>query len=315
MLEANKMLKIKTTAIKIIQGDITEQNVQAIVNAANNKLLMGGGVAGAIKRKGGLSIQNEANKISPIAIGEAAVTGGGNLKAKYVIHAATMAMDFKTDEEIIRQSTVNTLKKAEEHKIKSIAFPALGCGVGRFPMKTAAKVMPQAVFSHLHKTKSCLKEIIFVLYSKKDWQIFDKIAGSYLAYMQKKIEEGPFVTVDVIIKVDKKIVLIKRKNPPFGWALPGGFVDYAESLESAVSREAKEETNLDLENLKQFHTYSDPRRDPRFHTISTVFIAKGKGDLKADSDADEAKLFSLNDLPREIAFDHREVLKDYIRRK
>ncbi|MCK4859198.1 MAG: NUDIX hydrolase [Candidatus Omnitrophica bacterium] len=133
----------------------------------------------------------------------------------------------------------------------------------------------------------------------------------YLTYMQKKIEQGPFITVDVIIEIDKKIVLIKRKNPPFGWALPGGFVDYGESLEDAVMREAKEETNLELENLKQFHTYSDPHRDPRFHTISTVFIGKGKGEPKADSDAQQVELFPLNELPSEIAFDHREILEDY----
>ncbi len=309
------MLKIKTTTIKIIQGDITEQNVEAVVNAANNELRMGGGVAGAIKRKGGPTIQEEANKISPIAIGGAAVTGAGNLKAKYVIHAATMALDFKTNERIIRQSTANTLNRAEEHKIKSIAFPALGCGVGRFPIEIAAKVMSQAVFSHLHKSKSCLQEVIFVLHTKKDWEIFDKIADSYLTYIQKKIEDGPFITVDAIIVIGDKIVLIKRKNPPFGWALPGGFVDYGENLEKAAKREAKEETNLELEDLRQFHTYSDPRRDPRFHTVSTVFIARGKGILQSGSDADEAKLFSLNELPDEIAFDHREILKDYIKFK
>jgi len=309
------MIKVKKTTIKIIQGDITEQEVEAVVNAANNELRMGGGVAGAIKRKGGQSIQEEANKISPIPVGEAAVTGAGNLKAKYVIHAVTMALDFKTDEETIRQSTANTLNRAEEYKIKAIAFPALGCGVGRLPIETAAKVMSQVVFSHLHKCESSLQEIIFVLYSKNDWQIFDKVAGSYLSYIQKKIEQGPFVTVDAIIGVDSKVVLIKRKNPPFGWALPGGFVNYGESLEKAVMREVKEETNLDLENLKQFHTYSDPQRDPRFHTISTVFIARAKGNLQSGSDAGEVKLFSLNELPDKIAFDHRKILKDYIKKQ
>ena len=98
-------------------------------------------------------------------------------------------------------------------------------------------------------------------------------------------DHNPFPTVDIIIEVKGGIILIKRKNPPHGWAIPGGFIIYGESAESAAMREAKEETGLDLEDLRQFHTYSAPDRDPRHHTISVVFIAKGKGEPTADSDA------------------------------
>jgi len=169
-------MKIKETEIKVIQGDITEQETEAIVNAANNRLIMGGGVAGAILRKGGQSIQDECNKIGPIAIGEASVTGAGKLKAKYVIHAATMGMDFDTDEEKIRNSTRNSLKRAEEKKIKSIAFPALGCGVGEFPVQRAAEIMLGEVKAHLEETeKNSLKEIIFVLFNKPAFEIFNKL--------------------------------------------------------------------------------------------------------------------------------------------
>ncbi|MDD5495981.1 MAG: NUDIX hydrolase [Candidatus Omnitrophica bacterium] len=130
------------------------------------------------------------------------------------------------------------------------------------------------------------------------------------------MQEGPFTTVDAIIEVGGKVVLIQRSNPPFGWALPGGFVDYGESLEDAVVREAREETGLDLTDVRQFHTYSDPERDPRFHTIGTVFTAKAKGVPKAGDDAAALKLVDLKDISRiDLAFDHKKILEDYIRHK
>jgi ADP-ribose pyrophosphatase YjhB (NUDIX family) len=134
---------------------------------------------------------------------------------------------------------------------------------------------------------------------------------------QNEIEvyQNPIPTVDIIIEIESKgIILIKRKNPPYGWAIPGGFVDYGESLEKAAVREAKEETNLDVKLIKQFHTYSDPKRDRRHHSISTVYIAKGKGIPKAKDDALEIGIFNESTLPEEIAFDHRAILKDYLKR-
>jgi len=122
---------------------------------------------------------------------------------------------------------------------------------------------------------------------------------------------NPFPTVDIIIEYNGGIILIKRKNPPEGWALPGGFVGYGESLESAATREAKEETGLDIELLRQFHTYSDPKRDPRHHTITTVFIAKSRGRAVAGDDAKEIGIFSKDNLPAQIAFDHRDILNNY----
>ncbi|MCX5719906.1 MAG: NUDIX hydrolase [Nitrospirae bacterium] len=122
---------------------------------------------------------------------------------------------------------------------------------------------------------------------------------------------NPIPTVDIIIEYNGGIILIKRKNPPEGWALPGGFVGYGESLESAATREAKEETGLDIELLRQFHTYSDPKRDPRHHTITTVFIAKSRGRAVAGDDAKEIGIFSKDNLPAQIAFDHRDILNDY----
>ncbi len=122
---------------------------------------------------------------------------------------------------------------------------------------------------------------------------------------------NPVPTVDIIIELPDGIVLIKRKNPPFGWALPGGFVDYGESLEAAAVREAREETSLDVELIRQLHTYSDPGRDPRLHTISTVFIAKASGMPKAADDAAEIGVFSRAEIPGQLCFDHSRILEDY----
>ncbi len=131
----------------------------------------------------------------------------------------------------------------------------------------------------------------------------------------KEKPRNPFLTVDTIIEIDGGIVLIERKNKPHGWAIPGGFVDYGESLEKAAIREAKEETSLDVTLVEQFHSYSDPDRDPRFHTVSIVFIAKGVGVLKADDDAKNAKVFVKDDLPADIVFDHKTILDHYFKYK
>ncbi len=126
---------------------------------------------------------------------------------------------------------------------------------------------------------------------------------------------NPFPTVDIIIEISGGIVLIERVNPPHGWALPGGFVDYGESLEASAIREAKEETSLDIRLEEQFHTYSDPDRDPRHHTLTTVFIARADGIPRAADDAKNLGIFTEENLPQPIAFDHRKIISDYFRYK
>ncbi len=128
---------------------------------------------------------------------------------------------------------------------------------------------------------------------------------------QFTLYRNPVPTVDIIIAYGGGIVLIERRNPPYGWALPGGFVDYGESLEAAAVREAREETGLEVRLDGQFHTYSSPDRDPRQHTISTVFTGTGRGRLVAGDDAGRAAVFTAASLPAEIAFDHRQILADY----
>ncbi len=126
---------------------------------------------------------------------------------------------------------------------------------------------------------------------------------------------NPLPTVDLIIEYNDGIILIKRKNPPYGWALPGGFVDYDESLEAAAVREAREETGLDVELIRQFHAYSEPERDSRFHTITIVYIARAKGIPSAGDDAADVGVFARDNLPEDIAFDHRDILMDYFEKR
>ncbi len=124
---------------------------------------------------------------------------------------------------------------------------------------------------------------------------------------------NPLPTVDILIETRPgTVVLIRRKNPPHGWAIPGGFVDWGETLEQAAVREAKEETGLDVRLVRQLHTYSDPARDPRHHTISTVFVATAKGTPEGADDAAEAQVFDLHELPSPIVFDHAQILEDWI---
>ena len=130
----------------------------------------------------------------------------------------------------------------------------------------------------------------------------------------------PLPTVDIVIEIIREdgqegIVLIKRKNPPYGWALPGGFVDYGESLEEAAVREAKEETSLAIQLKSQLHTYSDPKRDPRQHTISTVYVATAQGRPKAQDDAQEIGIFTEEEINFPLAFDHQNILTDYFKQK
>jgi len=125
--------------------------------------------------------------------------------------------------------------------------------------------------------------------------------------------KAPLPAVDMIIEMETgQIVLIERHFPPYGWALPGGFVEYGESLEEAAVREAQEETQLEIQLIRQFHTYSQPDRDPRRHCISTVFLARASGTPRAASDAKNCALFTAEEFPDKLAFDHRKILDDFL---
>ena len=164
--------KVGAASIAVERGDITNWDVDAIVNAANSTLTMGAGVAAAIKRKGGVLIEEEAMRQGPIEVGEAVLTPGGNLAATHVIHAVAMGPDLKTDPETIARTTGAVLALADKHRLTSIALPALGTGVGHVPAPAAAEAMVTAVVNHLKSAKTTLKRVVFVLYQDEALRAF-----------------------------------------------------------------------------------------------------------------------------------------------
>lgn len=157
--------------IKVIEADITTLKVDAIVNAANNHFWLGGGVAGAIKRQGGKEIEAEAVRKGPVPVGESVVTRAGSLPARHVIHAAVMGQDLQTDGDKIRAAMRSALQRAKELGIGSIAFPALGTGVGGFPMDEAARIMISEARAHLDGDTS-VREITFALFGREACETF-----------------------------------------------------------------------------------------------------------------------------------------------
>lgn len=167
--------KLKNISIELIHGDITECDEDIIVNAANNSLWMGAGVAGAIKAKGGIEIEKEAMEKGPIAPGGAVETGAGKLKAHHIIHAAVMGQDLETSENLIRTAAWNSLVLADRLGMDSIVFPALGTGVGRFPIGRCAEIMFDEVMKFDRKGPAHLKRVKFALFSKKAYEDFKMI--------------------------------------------------------------------------------------------------------------------------------------------
>ena len=165
-------LRLGPASISIERGDITDWEVDAIINAANSTLAMGAGVAGAIKRKGGVIIEEEAVQQGPVEVGEAVLTTGGNLAATHVIHGAVMGPDLKTDGETIAKTTRAILALADKHRITSIALPALGTGVGHIPPPVSADAMLKEVVAHLKRGQSSLRRVVFVLYLDDAYRAF-----------------------------------------------------------------------------------------------------------------------------------------------
>jgi O-acetyl-ADP-ribose deacetylase (regulator of RNase III) len=165
-------VKVGSASIAIERGDITTWDVDAIVNAANSTLVMSTGVAAAIKRKGGVLIEEEAIRQGPIEVGEAVLTPGGNLLATHVIHAVVMGPDLTTDPETIGRTTRAVLVLADKHRLSSIALPALGAGIGRVAPAAAADAMLTAVVAHLKSAKTTLNRVVFVLYQDDAFRAF-----------------------------------------------------------------------------------------------------------------------------------------------
>ena len=166
-------IKIHNSEIKLYQGDITDMNVDAIVNAANAQLILGGGVAGAIRKKGGPQIQEECNIIGGTFVGGAVITTGGKLKAKHVIHAVGPRMGEGDEDQKLKNATLNSLKLMDEHGLSSIAFPAISTGIFGYPIDKCAKIMISTTKEYL-ESDTQIKEVIFCLFSSSDYDVFNK---------------------------------------------------------------------------------------------------------------------------------------------
>jgi len=174
---------IENRVLELVEGDITEMHTDAIVNAANAQLILGGGVAGAIRRKGGPTIQQQCNKIGGTFVGGAVITGGGNLKAKYVIHAVGPRMGEGNEDEKLKNATLNSLKVADENNLKSISFPAISTGVFGFPIQNCAEIMLRTTIDYLTrlgvgasrspKGQTGIERVVFCLYGKDSYQVFE----------------------------------------------------------------------------------------------------------------------------------------------
>lgn len=165
-------VNINNRVLELLDGDLTEMDTDAVVNAANAQLILGGGVAGAIKRKGGPQIQAECNKIGGTFVGGAVITTGGNLKAKHVIHAVGPRMGEGNEDEKLRNATLNSLKVADENNLKSIAFPAVSTGIFGFPIRRCAEIMLQTTIDYL-RGRTGLEKVVFCLFGRDSYEVFE----------------------------------------------------------------------------------------------------------------------------------------------
>src|SRR5579864_254369 len=175
--------------ILLLQGDLTEMDVDAIVSAANNDLQLGGGVAGAIRRKGGEAIQRECSEIGSIPTGGAAITGAGKLKARHVIHAASMQLGGSATAQALRSSTAHSLRIACEKKLTSVAFPAIGSGIAGFPLHECAEIMLRETVKHL-SGKTSLKRVDFILFDAAALKVFQEVFRAMEAEFANNVESG-----------------------------------------------------------------------------------------------------------------------------
>ncbi len=166
-------VQINNKILELVEGDITEQTTDAIVNAANSALILGAGVAGAIRKKGGQAIQAECDNIGGCPVGGAVITTGGNLKAQHVIHAVGPRMGEGNEDEKLKNATLNSLKVADENHLKSIAFPAISTGIFGFPIERCAEIMLATVVDYL-KGKTTLEKVVFCLFGQEAYQVFEK---------------------------------------------------------------------------------------------------------------------------------------------
>lgn len=218
-------------------------------------------------------------------------------------------------QEPFRVRIATILRRAAERGEETFEMSGLDNRYPRFPVVGAAKIAAQEVYRVLKGDGRPLRKIIINVQGDGVLALYSKTFEGYIQHLENDLGEEPYYTVDLIIELPEGIVLIERSNPPFGWAFPGGFIDPGEEPRQAAIREAKEETNLDLDNVTEFKTYGEPGRDPRFQTVSTVFIAKGVGQPHFGDDAKGLKIIPYSELLNfKYAFDHKKIIQDYLKK-
>ena len=306
-------MRVAEIELEVAASDLAAVGADAVVVPTGPDFLMDSEVAARIKARAGAAIEEEAvaKARAGASAPEAVWTTAGGLADRYVIHAVHVAADGATDEHLIRRAGASALRLAAELGARVVALPSLGNG--DFPAVGAAKILAQEILRFARGATGAVERLVLCLPTDDEARIFESTVFGYINHVQNVLGRGPYVTVDVIIERPDGVVIIERSNPPYGWALPGGFVDYGEDLETAARREAREETGLDLQDLRQLRTYSDPDRDPRFHTISTVFVAQGQGAALAGDDARDLRVVPYARLLEgRYAFDHHQIIQDYL---
>lgn len=313
-------MRIKNTQVEIFRGDIEAIQVDAVVVSVSSELIIQNNWAEKFNTQAGPRVAREGLKQAPVLLGESVVTTGGDLPSKNVIHTVSVDADGGTNQTLLRKAVASAIGMADRMQFQTLGIPVLGYAEADFDPVGAAKILIQEIFKICQHSATGLKTVIICVADDEPFDVFDQTIRGYLRHLQEDLGPGPYVTVDIIIEMgvdlsegDEGVIIIERSNPPYGFALPGGFLDYGESLEDAARREAKEETNLDLCDLRQFHTYSVMGRDPRFQTVSTIFIARGIGVAQSGDDAKALKMVPYKQLMEQTyAFDHKEVLRDYL---
>jgi 8-oxo-dGTP diphosphatase len=224
------------------------------------------------------------------------------------------------DEHAARAAYRHALEEAERQGHREVSLravdaggPAAPGGAAGLSVIASGKILAQEAIRFARADPAHVRRISCAPHDRSGFEAFRKVVEGYVRHFLEVLAWGPLVVVDAIVEVPGGIVVIERSNPPLGLALPGGFVDYGESLEEAVRREISEETGLEVADLRQFRTYSDPARDPRFHTISTVFAARASGQPRAGDDAAAARVVRREEVPGlAFAFDHGAILADWL---
>lgn len=222
-------------------------------------------------------------------------------------------VDLVKAQDPVRERVREILTKAAKREETVFEMSGLDNRYPDFPIGGVSRIVAQEVRRILKTGESGLQHITINVDGEANLQEFQDTFEGYIKHLEIDLGREPYHTVDLIIERPDGLVVIERSNPPYGWALPGGFIDPGEDAPTAARREAKEETNLDLEELREFKVYNQPGRDPRFETSTTVFIGKGVGDAQSGDDAQALKILPFHDvLGADFAFDHGRIVSDYI---